>query len=149
MITPEIDQPSEIFNQKMLTLVNHSISDMQFANKCPPLCKLRKWELLFNINKDGISMNTFYKQTNKHAGTAIFIEDSHGTIFGGYASKKWRPSKYFYGTGETFLFTFKETEWIKAYKWNFNNEYFIFSDHNSIAIGGGYYIYSIKGIISV
>jgi hypothetical protein len=68
---------------------------------------MREWDLLFNINKDGVSMNTFYQKTKEYKATVIVIEESNGTVFGGYASHKWHSSKYFYGSGETFLFSFK------------------------------------------
>eukprot|EP01027_Heterolobosea_sp_BB2_P014823 GEZU01021266.1.p2 GENE.GEZU01021266.1~~GEZU01021266.1.p2 ORF type:complete len:147 (+),score=31.58 GEZU01021266.1:140-580(+) len=68
--------------------------------------------------------------------TLIIVQDMDGTIFGGFASESWQISAKYYGTGEAFLFTFKDGEY-KAYHWTRQNEYFQLSKENAIAFGGG------------
>ena len=67
---------------------------------------MRDWELLFQMDSDGISMGTFFHMVRKHKETILLIQDRSGCIFGAYASETWKPQRYFYGTGEAFLFSF-------------------------------------------
>lgn len=57
---------------------------MMISYFMPPLIRMREWKLLFDINKDGLSMQTFYNRTEDRDNTVILIEDSEGYIFGGY-----------------------------------------------------------------
>jgi hypothetical protein len=68
--------------------------------------RLNKWNLLYSISHDGVSMITFYDMVKRYPGTIIVIQDSQGNVFGAYASAPWKKGKYFYGTGESFLFSF-------------------------------------------
>ena len=46
-------------------------------------------------------------------------------------------SKYFYGTGESFVFTFKDTEEeVEKFTCTQENEHYQYSDRESIAVGG-------------
>jgi hypothetical protein len=51
-------------------------------------------------------MITFYDMVNRYPGTIIIIQDTQGNVFGAYASAPWKKNKYFYGTGESFMFSF-------------------------------------------
>jgi hypothetical protein len=42
-----------------------------------------------------------------------------------------------YGTGECFVFTFKDTERMKIYYSTLSNDSYMLSDHNAIIVGGG------------
>ena len=75
--------------------------------KLPPLMRLHDWELIYSPNVDGISMHTFYQRTKTYTNSILLIQDSKGTVFGAYINDRFKNSKYFYGTGETFLFSFK------------------------------------------
>jgi len=88
---------SKILNPKMLVLLGLVI---------PPLFKRKKWELVFSTDTEGVSMRTFYQCVENYNPTILLIKDSNGNVFGAYASEKWHNSKYYYGTGETFLFKF-------------------------------------------
>ena len=72
----------------------------------PQLLKLSKWNLLFDISSDGISMHTFYRKTKSYAATILAIKDSDGNTFGAFTFSEWKHSKYFYGTGESFVYSF-------------------------------------------
>lgn len=83
----------------------------------PSLVRMSDWELLYNMNTDGVSIGTFYEKCKKIRTTLIVIKDSKGTIFGGYCTEAWRTSTKFFGTGENFLFTFKYDNKITVYRW--------------------------------
>mmetsp|Transcript_32817 Transcript_32817/g.32041 ORF Transcript_32817/g.32041 Transcript_32817/m.32041 type:complete len:88 (-) Transcript_32817:193-456(-) len=81
----------------------------------PPLIKMREWKLLYSINKDGVSMQTFFHKVKNRDHTAILIEDTDGFIFGSYTCEHWHVSNHFYGTGEGFVFTFGNEEDMKVF----------------------------------
>ncbi|NXP78577.1 NCOA7 protein, partial [Ramphastos sulfuratus] len=56
-------------------------------------------------------------------------------IFGAYATHPFRFSDHYYGTGETFLYTFSPN--FKVFKWSGENTYFINGDTSSLELGGG------------
>jgi hypothetical protein len=85
---------------------------------------MREWKLLYSINKDGVSMQTFYANTKNRDNTVIIIRDEFDCIFGAFCSEKWHVSSGYYGTGESFVFTFKNEEDIMVYKWTEKEERF-------------------------
>jgi hypothetical protein len=110
---------------------------MIIARLLPPLYRLREWTKAYSIDEDGISLQTFYKNAKGYANNILFIEDGNGFKFGAYLCEEWTAQKYFYGTGESYLFTFRDTEEdVEFYKWSSYNDHIQYSDDSSIAIGG-------------
>jgi len=68
--------------------------------------RIKEWNCVFNIAKDGTSLRTFYTKLEKYCPTILVIKDTKGHVFGAYVSDTWKYSESFYGRGETFLFTF-------------------------------------------
>lgn len=48
-----------------------------------------------------------------------------------------RISERFYGTGESFLFSFDEQDNLCVYSWTGSNDYIVKGSHDSIAFGSG------------
>jgi hypothetical protein len=67
------------------------------------------------MSTNGISMNTFLNKVSGQDATIFLIEDSNGYKFGGFNLEPWRCGTKFYGSGESFVFTFKDKDDIKAY----------------------------------
>lgn len=116
------------------------ISDTQaimISRLLPPIIRMREWERLYSVDVDGVSLNTFFANCNSHTATILLIQDTEGWKFGWYAASDWEINRYFYGTGESFLFTFENTdEQMKRYKWSGMNDNIQYSDKKSIAMGG-------------
>ena len=55
----------------------------------PPLIRMREWRLLFSLNVDGVSMQTFYSRVKKRDHTVLIIKDENGYIFGSYCCQAW------------------------------------------------------------
>jgi hypothetical protein len=103
----------------------------------PPIIRMREWERLFSIDVDGISLKTFFSNTHDHTATILLIQDTKGYRFGCYAAHDWKIQRHFYGTGESFLFTFRDSaEKMENYKWSGTNDNIQYSDEKSIALGG-------------
>jgi hypothetical protein len=88
----------------------------------PSIIKTKDWELLFTPNKDGVSMSTFYDRTKDWKLTLIVVQDTTGYIFGGYCTEYWKQSTKFYGTGENFLFTFRDGNKPTIFRWTGEND---------------------------
>lgn len=65
------------------------------------------WTLVYSLNRDGVSLNTFFERSKSWKHTILFIQETNNYVFGGYCSETWHSSSKFYGTGENFVFTFK------------------------------------------
>ena len=61
--------------------------------------------------------------------------------FGALLSHSLKISDHFYGTGETFLFTFYPT--FECFPWTGENIFFIKGNIDSISIGAGEYVDSV------
>ena len=83
-------------------------------------------------------MNTFLEKLQYQDSTLIVIEDKHGWKFGGFCTEEWTVnSKQFYGSGENFVYTFKDGDNIDVYHATGENFMFQFCDRKCIGLGGG------------
>lgn len=53
---------------------------IEIARILPPLIRMRDWQLLFDMDSDGNSMQTFYTNVRKKMNTIILIEDKDGWV---------------------------------------------------------------------
>lgn len=101
-----------------------------------------RWKLIYSTARDGTSLKTFFRKSDKLSPTVLVVRDEAGYIFGCYAPESWmttgssnyQKNKY-YGTGETFVFQLVPN--MIAYRWSRKNNYFITSSPSYIAVGGG------------
>uniref|UniRef100_A0A8C0XS63 TLDc domain-containing protein n=1 Tax=Castor canadensis TaxID=51338 RepID=A0A8C0XS63_CASCN len=98
---------------------------LQLSLHLPPRVASGLWSLVFCTSRDGFSLRSLYRQ----------MEDQDGQIFGAFSSSALRLSKGFYGTGETFLFSFSPQ--LKVFKWTGSNSFFVKGDLDSLMIGSG------------
>jgi hypothetical protein len=128
--------PSDILTDSMLNQITYYL---------PSLVKMREWKLLYNINTDGVSFNTFYASTRHRDNTVLLVKDQSGRVFGFYSCEEWHRGLYFYGMGESFVFTFPashspsqdEPPVIQVYRYTGANEQIQFSDDRCLIVGGG------------
>jgi len=57
---------------------------------------------------DGRSLYTFYSKAEEYKSTFLVVKDEHGYVFGGYCNEPWECKYRFFGTEDTFLFTFRD-----------------------------------------
>lgn len=87
------------------------LNDYQISNiieHFPSLMMTMDWTLVYSVNRDGVSVGTFFEKCKYWKYTLLVVKDINGFVFGGFCAETWKSSTKFYGTGESFLFTFKD-----------------------------------------
>nr|XP_056712494.1 nuclear receptor coactivator 7 isoform X2 [Euleptes europaea] len=94
------------------------------------------WRLVYSTQEHGTSLKTLYrKSASLDSPVLLVVKDMDNQIFGAYATHPFKFSDHYYGTGETFLYTFNPL--FKVFKWSGENTYFINGDVTSLELGGG------------
>ena len=123
---PQLSEQSEIFTAEKL----------KELHQCLPYyhqyCNLK---LLYSISKDGCALKTFYQKMEGINDSILIVKDDSDNVFGAYGSEGYSPLGKFYGTGETFLFTFYTGNRIHVFNSTGVNEHYIYSDDNQVAFG--------------
>ncbi|KAM9383377.1 nuclear receptor coactivator 7 [Phaethornis superciliosus] len=108
----------------------------QLARRLPARVQGYPWCLAYSTLEHGTSLKTLYrKSASLDSPVLLVIKDMDNQIFGAYATHPFRFSDHYYGTGETFLYTFCPN--FKVFKWSGDNTYFINGDTSSLELGGG------------
>ncbi|XP_057689146.1 oxidation resistance protein 1a isoform X8 [Corythoichthys intestinalis] len=124
---PNLREPSDLLEADQIE---------KLARNLPPRTIGYPWTLAFGTTKHGMSIKTLYRaMQGQDTPVLMVIKDSDGQVFGALASEPFKISDGFYGTGETFLFTFNPE--FEVYKWTGDNMFFIKGDMDSLAFGGG------------
>ncbi|XP_041648710.1 oxidation resistance protein 1a isoform X2 [Cheilinus undulatus] len=124
---PNLREPSDLLEADQIE---------KLAKNLPPRTIGYPWTLAFGTSKHGMSIKTLYRaMQGQDTPVLMVIKDSDGQVFGALASEPLKVSDGFYGTGETFLFTFNPE--FEVYKWTGDNMFFIKGDMDSLAFGGG------------
>jgi hypothetical protein len=125
---PRKSEKSEILNDIMISGLVEAL---------PSMIKMADWQLVYSLNRDGISMLTFFDKCKPHTNTFLVVQDFQGRVFGGYCNEPWKISSTFYGTGENFLFTFKDPNVPTVYHWTGCDDQFQWANSTSLGLGGG------------
>ncbi|NXP55178.1 NCOA7 protein, partial [Heliornis fulica] len=108
----------------------------QLSRRLPARVQGYPWRLAYSTLEHGTSLKTLYrKSASLDSPVLLVIKDMDNQIFGAYATHPFRFSDHYYGTGETFLYTFSPN--FKVFKWSGENTYFINGDTSSLELGGG------------
>ncbi|XP_035499833.2 nuclear receptor coactivator 7 isoform X3 [Scophthalmus maximus] len=139
----EAEEPEyqEEGDDALLVLSNHSrlLEDHdleQLAAHMPARIHGNPWQLVYSTAIHGSSLKTLYRNmAGLDSPVLLVIKDVHKKVFGAFSTDPFRVSKYYYGTGETFLFSFNPD--FQAYRWSGENSYFVNGKLESLQIGGG------------
>eukprot|EP01102_Stenamoeba_stenopodia_P004299 TRINITY_DN14621_c0_g1_i1.p1 TRINITY_DN14621_c0_g1~~TRINITY_DN14621_c0_g1_i1.p1 ORF type:complete len:570 (-),score=105.02 TRINITY_DN14621_c0_g1_i1:133-1842(-) len=102
----------------------------------PPRYKIMDWKRLFYTGIDGVSLQSFFAKAAGHTHTIVMVRDDGGAVFGAFTTMTWKHQAGAYGTGESFLFSFKPT--LHVYKWSSLNSLIqTASNEEGISVGGG------------
>lgn len=131
---PDLHGKSDILEQRHI---------IELSNFLPARAEGYAWTLAFTTTTMGFSLKSLYRSLSKYEGPVLLIiKDNEHIVFGAFSSCCLKPSESFYGTGETYLFTFKYNQATKLYEfkrftWTGDNLYFIKGDSDSLAFGAG------------
>ncbi|XP_021003589.1 nuclear receptor coactivator 7 isoform X2 [Parasteatoda tepidariorum] len=121
---PELLTPSKILNDDQLLEISKHL----------PARAMNPWELIYGTTDHGFSLKTMYRAMSKYdSPVLIVVVNRSDVMFGAYLSHTLRLSDHFYGTGESFLFTFSPE--FKVYNWSGENDYFIKGNTDSFIVG--------------
>ena len=110
----------------------------QLASALPPY-PISGWRQLYSTEAHGFSLNTLYEQADGSGASILAVLTMQGNVFGAFLAdgiRKPQPNQFFYGEGESFLFSVDPTD-VRHYAWTGDNFLFCFSAPTSISIGGG------------
>ncbi|XP_078505057.1 nuclear receptor coactivator 7 isoform X3 [Lissotriton helveticus] len=108
----------------------------KLAQRLPARVQGYPWRLAYSTLEHGTSLKTLYRKTASiDSPVLLVIKDMDNQVFGAYATHPFKFSDHYYGTGETFLYTFSPD--FKVFKWTGDNSYFINGDLGSLELGGG------------
>ncbi|GMF10171.1 unnamed protein product [Phytophthora lilii] len=106
----------------------------------PITSQLCRWFRIYSVEANGSSLETLLILAKKQSPTLLVVKDAEGNVFGGFASDEWHRAFHYYGTGESFLFSFANSSsaggFIK-YQWSRKNSYFMLCSDESLIMGGG------------
>ena len=124
---PKLSKESEILTQKQLRELHSNI---------PYYRQYHDLNLVYSMSVDGTALKTFFAKSEGYDSSILLIKDDSHNIFGAYISD-FLQIKYneFYGTAETFVFTFFDTDRIHCFPATRANDYFIYSDDKRLAFG--------------
>ncbi|KAK7124397.1 hypothetical protein R3I94_018687 [Phoxinus phoxinus] len=124
---PSLNEPSDLLQPDQIE---------KLAKHLPPRTIGYPWSLAFSTSKHGMSIKSLYRtMQSQDSPVLMVIKDSDGQLFGALASEPFKVSDGFYGTGETFVFSFSPD--LEVFKWSGDNMFFIKGDMDSLAFGGG------------
>ncbi|XP_053382496.1 nuclear receptor coactivator 7-like isoform X4 [Mercenaria mercenaria] len=100
------------------------------------------WTLIYSTDKHGFSLKTLYRDMlGLESPILIAVKDTSDNVFGAMTSCQLKYSDSFYGTGETFLFTFYPE--FKVFNWTGENNFFIKGNQESLSIGAGQGVFGL------
>jgi len=106
------------------------------CKKIPPRVEGYPWSLIFSSSEHGFSLKSLYRKTSAYECPMIlFVQDTNDHIFGALCSTTIHMSEHYYGTGETFLFSFHGQ--FRTYAWSGENLYFARGSPEGLEFGSG------------
>ncbi|XP_019220421.1 nuclear receptor coactivator 7 isoform X1 [Oreochromis niloticus] len=135
----EAEEPSYLDVLPVLSDHSHLLDEHhleKLAAHMPARTHGYQWQLVYSTAIHGSSLKTLYRNMAEvDSPVLLVVKDMHKKVFGAFSSDPFRVSKYCYGTGETFLFSFNPD--FQVYKWSGVNSYFVSGNWDSLQLGGG------------
>ncbi|KAM9372288.1 TLD domain-containing protein 2 [Phaethornis superciliosus] len=132
---PVLEEPCRM----VLSTPSSILQDQEFQELwpyLPPRLTQQPWHLLYSTRRDGFSLQSLYRCRGPLGSPALLlIRDTEAQAFGVFSATAIRRSKGFYGTGETFLFSFSTQ--LKVFRWTGKNNFFVKGDVDLLMVGGG------------
>ncbi|CAG9536115.1 unnamed protein product [Cercopithifilaria johnstoni] len=123
----------------------------QMVDVLPPRATGYPWINIYNSEKHGFSLHTFYRKMidwdEEMSPILLIIRDCEKNVFGAVVSTTVRPCEHFFGTGDScFLYRYANDiemneKVLRIYPWSGANQFFVKASMDSLSIGasGGHY----------
>ena len=150
-----VDSLKQFDTQKILEVVvigdSECLDVMQLKTlifATPTRFRVNSWRLLYSMSKHGVSWKTFFSKATDIRGTVLIIRDQGARVFGFFNAEPWKISTSFYGSGESFVYSFNPN--FVKHSWTSENSFFVLSSTVELSIGGGmnYAIHVDKDIMN-
>lgn len=136
----EVDEEEmEIFHLPSIKESSDIIGPQQFETLwrwIPHRYRLRSLTRIFHSNVDGFNLATLIDCCQDSVPTILLIKTSNQKRFGVFLEQPWQVQDRYYGSGESFLFSFSNRE--QLFKWQRDaNQCFMRLGRDQVAFGGG------------
>ena len=91
------------------------------------------WHLIYSMREHGVSLDTLYSKCEKKKPLIMIVQAHDKTRFGAFLSQGLYKSGSFYGSAESFVFTFHPL--LAVYKSSGKNNYYTIASDHDISIG--------------
>ena len=118
---------SKVLSPNMINLLKAEV---------PEYLKHRSWDLCFSPMVHGSSFKVFCRNTSEIKEHILVIQDNNYQVFGAFVTEGWKAQRQYYGSGESFLYSFKSGN-LECYHATLQNSYFQIADSDHIAMGAG------------
>ncbi|KAJ8409031.1 hypothetical protein AAFF_G00240520 [Aldrovandia affinis] len=138
MLSPHVTGSEDPIQPKVTGVSNILQIDQmyQLSKHLPPSLVQCTWTLAYSVLRHGSSLGTLYRGTlGLDCYTLTVMKDTYGQVFGALCSAPLKVSLSYYGTGQTFLFSFSPQ--LKVFHWTRGNSYFVKGSTESLVFGGG------------
>ncbi|KAJ9452536.1 Oxidation resistance protein 1 [Diplonema papillatum] len=119
----------------------------QQADLCkilPAKHAMHNWSLVFSTRRDGFNLRAFYKSMLDSGAdeTILLVQTTDLDVIGGYATQPLIPQRQPFGSGESFVFAWKEAAAdcppeLCAWHWSGDNRLFAMCSNTGFSLGGG------------
>ncbi|XP_067666112.1 nuclear receptor coactivator 7-like isoform X3 [Haliotis asinina] len=124
---PEMVGESKLLSQEQL---------IELSQNMPARTIGYTWNLIYSTELHGFSLKTLYRDMcHVDSPILLVVADTSNNVFGAVTNCAFKLSDHFYGTGESFLYTFYPE--FKVFHWTGENNFFIKGNKESLAIGAG------------
>jgi hypothetical protein len=139
---PSFDFKPDDYKSKLMDSSNIlTVEHVAYIDHALPITsQLCRWFRIYSMEANGSSLETLLILAKKQSPTLLVVKDAEGNVFGGFASDEWHRAFHYYGTGESFLFTFSSSNaagGFAKYQWSRKNSYFMLCSDESLIMGGG------------
>lgn len=126
-VMPELLSKSSVLEEFHLQMLNTVM---------PPRTVGYPWSLIYSTEKHGFSLKTLYRlMQDIDSPVLLVVKDTEENVFGAMTSEEMKVSDHFYGTGESFLYTFYPE--FKVFRWTGENNFFMKGNQESLSVGAG------------
>ena len=124
---PQLSDESKILTRKKL---------IEIHSHLPYYQQYKDFKLLYSMDKDGTNITTIVNKGEEYKYTILIAKSDKYEVFGAFLTEPLRILYAdFYGTPETFVFTFFDTDRIRVFPSTRENDLYIYTDPDKIAFG--------------